>query len=170
MRKITLMITLLVAHFVFQSNSFGHPGNNDIPSAPHGATYVSPLIGGMPMVCTAPNGVPVLTVSNHLLNDVGAVQPYNGALAIFMNPHVLLRLPAENQRFWYAHECAHIIVPTTDENTADCTAVKFGRSQGWLTLGGIQSLCDYFQQNPGDWTHAPGPVRCQYMRQCYQAP
>jgi hypothetical protein len=147
-----------------------HPGVNDIPSAPHGAYFYSPMIGGEQGNCSAFNGQPVAVFSDHMLNDVGAARNINGQWWILMNPHVLLGLPNENQKFWYAHECAHVHLPTSNEDQADCWAVKVGRSQGWLTLNGIQSLCTYFQGNLGDWTHSPGPLRCQNMAACFASP
>ena len=160
----------LCALVTWTVDASGHPGINDIPSAPHGAFFYRPYVGGRPMQCTASNGQPVAVVSDHLLNDVGAARNFNGQMVIFMNPHVLLNLPNENQLFWYAHECAHVNIPTANEDLADCAAVKLGRRQGWLTPGGMQSLCAYFQGNLGDWTHSPGPIRCQKMVACYQAP
>lgn len=168
-----LMRTSIISSFLLLAYSIAamsHPGINDIPSAPHGASFVTPFVGGMPVFCTAFNNQPVALVSDHLLNDVGAARNINGQLVIFMNPHVLLSLPNENQLFWYAHECAHVNIRTVNEDLADCAAVKLGRQQGWLTAQGIQSLCTYFQGNPGDWTHSPGPVRCQKMAACYYAP
>lgn len=147
-----------------------HPGINDIPSAPHGAAFIQPLIGGMPFTCFAANGQAVSTFSNHLLPDVGHAGFVAGQWVISMNPHVLLSMPMENQRFWYAHECAHVQLPTANEDVADCYAAKVGRRQGWLSPQGIHSLCVYFQNNPGDWSHRPGPARCQNIAACYSQP
>ena len=155
---------------LFTCTAIAHPGINDIPSAPHGAWYFQPIIGGLVQACRANNGQPVAVFSDHLLNDVGAANIINGQSVIFMNPHILLNLPNENQLFWYLHECAHVSIPTRNEDVADCAAVKYGRDNGWITPQGIHSICTYFQGNPGDWTHSPGYVRCQNMSACYQTP
>lgn len=165
-KRTSLLLVVLTQYSVV----LAHPGINDIPSAPHGATFMRPMIGGMPFTCIAANGQAVPTLSNHLLPDVGRADIIAGHSVISMNPHVLLSMPPENQRFWYAHECAHVHLPTTNEDVADCYATKIGRNQGWLSPQGIQSICAYFQSNPGDWSHSPGPARCQNIATCYSQP
>jgi hypothetical protein len=165
-----LFPALLVLLLGFTGSAQAHIGVNDIPSAPHGAYFYQPMIGNIQGSCIAANGQPVPLISDHTLNDVGKADSWNGQWVIFMNPHVLTYMPAENQQFWYAHECAHVSLPTMNEDQADCAAVKIGRNQGWLSPAGINSLCYYFQGNPGDWTHSLGPVRCQNMTLCYAVP
>jgi hypothetical protein len=75
-------------------------------------------------------------------------------------------LPAPVQFFIYGHECGHHIVGM-NEDAADCWAARTGRHQGWFTTTTMQYLIQAFQWNPGDWTHAPGPVRLQRIWNCF---
>lgn len=74
--------------------------------------------------------------------------------------------PPAVQAFVYAHECAHHLYGS-DENIADCWAVKIGRNQGFLNPGSIQQICSAVYLSPGDWSHFPGPQRCQNMIACF---
>jgi|CXWL01.1.fsa_nt_gi hypothetical protein len=87
-----------------------------------------------------------------------------GGNRIALNWPVFNAQPTLVKVFVYAHECGHI-VGYANEDAADAFAVKLGRQQGWLNPQGLQSLCAATWMTPGDWTHFPGPLRCQRMIQ-----
>jgi hypothetical protein len=73
-------------------------------------------------------------------------------------------------KMWtYAHECGHHLYGS-DENTADAFATKLGRDQGWLSPWDINQICQGLWLSPGDWTHLPGPARCQMIIYYYNTP
>jgi hypothetical protein len=57
-----------------------------------------------------------------------------------------------------------------NEQAADCFAVKLGRNQGFFSPASIHQICAFTFPSPGDWTHLPGPLRCQQMQMCYVTP
>ncbi|MGE0677209.1 hypothetical protein [Pseudolabrys sp.] len=87
---------------------------------------------------------------------------------IILDPMIVGSLPPKVQLFFYAHECGHHMVGM-NENAADCWAAKVGKAQGWFSPSDMQYLVQIFQWNPGDWTHAPGPVRLQNIWACYNS-
>jgi hypothetical protein len=89
--------------------------------------------------------------------------------AININWPLFSQMPLAVQAFVYAHECAHHLYGT-DENVADCWAVKIGRNQGFIDGGAVQQICQSVWISPGDWTHFPGPIRCQNMTSCFSQP
>lgn len=114
-------------------------------------------IDGVPVVCGN-----VTFIVTPQLSDVGMAQPG----FIYLNPNVLSQMSTSMKLFWAAHECGHHVVGS-DENAADCWAIRMGRNQGWFPPQTFQEMMYQFQYNPGDFTHAPGPVRVQQMMHCY---
>jgi hypothetical protein len=104
--------------------------------------------------------VPTIVTTN--IPDVAM----NNGSAILINPIVIGGLPTVLKLFWYAHECAHSVLGP-DEASADCWAIRTGRDQGWFPPQAFGLLMQMFQNNPGDNTHAPGPIRVQRMSWCY---
>lgn len=113
------------------------------------------MLAGVPVVCGA---VPTLIQP---IQDVAMARPG----IIILSPGIF-SLPPVIQVFIYAHECGHHIVGNS-ESDADCWAIQTGRNQGWFSADDFRWLILYFGRSPGDWTHAPGPQRLQYMEACY---
>jgi hypothetical protein len=121
----------------------------------------SPTIGGVGVSCM---GVP--TWLDDEIGDIAIAVPG----AIVLNP-ALQNWPPVVQIFVYAHECAHHIRAIgSNENAADCWAIKLGRNQGWIDFHGLSIIQAYFQNNRGDWTHLPGQLRIQQMEACFAIP
>jgi hypothetical protein len=121
-------------------------------------------LGGIPVGCG-----PAWTVVAPI-PDWAMARPTLGGTSptIYLNPVFLAQAPLPVQMFTYAHECGHLVVGP-DENAADCWAAQLGRDQGWFSEGEMRYLVDAFAWNPGDWFHAPGPVRLQSIWGCYQS-
>lgn len=121
----------------------------------------NPMIGGVRVSCM---GVP--TWLDGGINDI-AIAVLG---AIVLSP-ALGNWPPVVQVFVYAHECAHHIPAIgSNENAADCWAIKLGRNQGWINFQGLRVIQTYFQNNQGDWTHLPGGMRIQQMQTCFSTP
>lgn len=54
---------------------------------------------------------------------------------------------------------SHIRGSMTNETAADCASVQLGKAQGWFTRDDLDTMALYMRDNPGDWTHMPGPQR-----------
>ncbi len=106
-----------------------------------------------------------ITVLNPQLRDAG-MNDLQGH--IYLNPTVVDGLPTSLKFFIYAHECGHSMVGP-NESAADCWAIQAGKEQGWFTAQNFPALIQFFANNPGDWTHAPGPVRLRRMAACFAA-
>lgn len=93
---------------------------------------------------------------------------YGGATKgrIILNPAKLSTLPDAVRLYVYAHECGHQIYGAK-ETRADCYAVRRGRREGWLSAEGMDQICDFLKDYPGDHVHPPGPIRCEKMRICF---
>jgi hypothetical protein len=85
---------------------------------------------------------------------------------IYINAPVFFQLPIPVQMFVYAHECAHAI-GIVNESQADCFAIQLGRQQGWVNPMTFPQMCASVMNSAGDWTHLPGPQRCQLMMMCF---
>jgi hypothetical protein len=120
----------------------------------------SPILAGVPVSCGGANTFVVPGLA-----DIAMARPEG----IFLRSDFFM-LPGIVQVFTYAHECAHLAAVGGNESAADCWAVQLGRNQGWLTGPGLQVVGQFFINNPGDWTHAPGPQRVALMWQCMQTP
>jgi hypothetical protein len=121
----------------------------------------NPIIGGVPVSCM---GVP--TWVDDQIPDIAMAVPG----AIVLHPQ-LGSWPPVVQIFVYAHECAHHVPAIgSNENAADCWAIKLGRNQGWINPASIGVIQAYFVTSPGNWTHLPGPLRVQQMQGCFFLP
>lgn len=116
----------------------------------------NPVIAGVPLQC----GGAVSFVA--AIPDIAMAQPGR----LLFRPDYF-NLPPYMQWFVYAHECAHQVVGP-NEQAADCWAIKLGRNQGFFPPQAVQQICAFAFPSPGDWTHMPGPMRCQQIAMCYQ--
>ena len=87
---------------------------------------------------------------------------------ILLHP-MLASYPTGVKLLVYTHECAHQFVGP-NEVAADAWAIKLGRNQGWINPQVLNQICQAVFFSPGDWTHFPGPQRCQMMIHAYQTP
>ena len=117
-------------------------------------------VDGIPVACGG-----VWFVLNPNLPDVGMA---DGQGRIFLNSVVLGQLPTMLKLYWISHECGHYFVGS-DEDAADCWAIRLGRDQGWFPPEAFQLLLQMFQNNPGDVRHPSGPQRVSNMMQCYSS-
>ncbi len=121
----------------------------------------NPTIGGVSVSCM---GIP--TWVDDQIQDVAISVPG----AIVLHP-MLGNWPPVVQVFVYTHECAHQLPAIgSNENAADCWAIKLGRNQGWINPASLGVIQSYFLNNPGNWTHLPGPLRVQQMQACFMTP
>ena len=134
------------------------------------------VIGGIPVYCYDFRGIPVTTLWDTALNDVGRafIDPATGAPIMVLNPTILQSTPIEFQLFVYGHECAHHVLGHTvnpqmiNEAQADCLSVTTGRDQGWFPPEAFQYLVQALGSSPGSvWGHLPGPQRIDNMWNCY---
>lgn len=116
-------------------------------------------IDGIPVSCGM-----VTYVVTPQVPDIGMADGYG---QIYLNPYAFANLPTSLKLFWAAHECAHYNVGP-DEAAADCWAVRTGRDQGWFPPQTFELMMQMMWNNPGDFTHAPGPMRVQSMMDCYR--
>ncbi len=166
----TPYLTLLVAIQVFACDAFAQLVSN-------------PVLGGKPVYCTLPNGLPVFSTTA-VMSDWAKVgtAPYPGppgyVAVIYLNPKVLPNLPPPVQWFVYGHECMHHRLGHTFGNIkpsmeidADCSAVKLLRDQGLLNQQTTQLVASYFQNNPpAPPFYPPGPQRAARILACYNTP
>lgn len=123
---------------------------------PPGAFYIAgyPFNCGQATTCINPN-----------IGDMGRAEP---GQAIWLNP-ILNSYPVGVIGFVFAHECAHF-QGIMNEQAADAWAIKIGRSQLWINPQTVQQICQSVYFSNGDWTHFPGPARCQLMIQAFIRP
>ncbi len=134
------------------------PGIAHAQVIPLGPNPTNPVIGGLPVSCS---GVPAFV--NHQLGDIAYAYPGS----IHFSPG-FFSLPPPTQVFIYAHECAHQISGIgSNEQSADCWAVKTGRNQGWLNQDSLSVVMAGIVSSAGDWTHLPGPYRIAQMQACF---
>ena len=94
----------------------------------------NPTIGGVRVSCMG-----VSTWLDDEINDIAIAVPG----AIVLSP-ALGNWPPVVQVFVYAHECAHHIPAIgSNENAADCWAIKLGRNQGWINFQGLRVIQAY---------------------------
>jgi hypothetical protein len=117
-------------------------------------------IAGYPFNCGA-----ATTCIDNRIGDIGRAAPGQG---ILLHP-ILNSYPHGVIGFIFAHECAHFL-GITDEQAADAWAIKTGRNQRWINQFTVRQICQSVYFSPGDWTHAPGPVRCQLMLHAFGTP
>lgn len=116
-------------------------------------------IGGFPFTC----GNAVVSVVWGL-GDLGKGAP-GQLLALDAS---LNNYPVEVIGFVFTHECAHFL-GQMNEDAADAFAIQVGKQQGWISLAGLQQICQSVYFSPGSWSHFPGPVRCQRLIQHYSS-
>lgn len=146
------------------------------PGGP-GALSENVVFGGAPAECRDGAGRTVSFVKVSNLGDVGRTWIMNRTPVIAMDPEILGRLPDKLQRFFFDHECAHIVLrhwlsyPADRENQADCWAVKRERDRGELSRDDIVGFAPFFAQSRGTVAgHLPGPERIKHMLACFDAP
>jgi hypothetical protein len=103
------------------------------------------------------------TILDPNLNDYAASYPE----FVIVNMPLVSKVPTPVKLWIYSHECGHVL-GGPDENKADCFAVRRGRSEGWLTDQGLNSVCEFIASARPDALHAAGSDRCALMRQCWQ--
>lgn len=122
--------------------------------------YVPPdgmIIGGRPFQCA---GVPTYLFPQ--LGDLGIATPQGIAL----NWGLFSQLLPVAQAFVYGHECAHDLFGAS-ETQADCWSAAIGKQQVYIQEYDLDAICAPTWWSPGDWTHAPGPVRCANINACW---
>lgn len=97
------------------------------------------------------------TVVTPMINDMAKASPG----FIYLHPN-LNSFPVGVMFFTYAHECGHQIYGW-NEIASDMFAVRLGREQGFIDEDVIREVCQALWMSPGDWTHLPGPQRCQLL-------
>jgi hypothetical protein len=103
------------------------------------------------------------TVLDPLLNDYAAA-PYKGF--IILNPKLVPKVSAPVKLWIFHHECGHAL-GIKDEAKADCFSAQRGKRAGWLTLDGLEQVCEFIGAGRADSTHRAGTERCAAMRRCY---
>lgn len=111
-------------------------------------------VDGFPVAC----GPAPTILTGQELGDLAK----GGPAGIFLNWPSLSNYPTGVKLFVYAHECSHVLYGG-DENLADRFAINLGRDQGWINASILNQICQSVFMSGGDWTHLPGPVRCQKM-------
>ena len=105
------------------------------------------------------------TVLDPGLDDFGAAYPNY----LILNPKMMSKVPTQVKLWIHAHECGHQF-RGPDEEKADCFAVQRGRRQKWLTVEGLDQICEFIKPSRGDSAHFGGQYRCEAMRKCYASP
>ena len=118
------------------------------------------IFDGIPVAC----GVPAVLVGPEL-GDIAKSVPGQ----ILINWATFSQFPTGVKMFVYGHECGHQVVGP-NENAADKFSIDLGRQQGWVNLMTLQQICQSVYFTAGDWTHMPGPARCQAMYAYFQSP
>jgi hypothetical protein len=85
---------------------------------------------------------------------------------IMLNMQALNPLPRQVQWLIYYHECGHILYGT-DENSADCYAVRRARREGWLNDQALEDICAVFNIAGHGPVHPDPEERCNQLRQCF---
>ena len=81
--------------------------------------------GGVVAEIMAPPGHPVITRGR-----IALTEPAGPGYRILWNEAQLKMLPPEMHDFIFFHECAHALVPTEDELTANCVGLQIMRAAG----------------------------------------
>lgn len=116
-------------------------------------------IDGYPVSCQGST-----VIANWNLPDVGMARPG----LIQLNPGAMGTMSTSMKLFVFAHECAHGL-GIMNEAAADCWGIRRGRDQGWFPPQAFAQLVQAFRNNPGDYTHAPGPARLTHLANCYRS-
>lgn len=139
------------------------------------AVLLNPLPGALAQQCFPPGnfhiaGYPfscgqATTCIDPNIGDMGRAAP---GQAIWLHP-TLKSYPVGVIGFVFAHECAHF-QGNMNEQMADAWAIKIGRDQGWINSHTLWQICQSVYFSSGDWTHFPGPARCQLMIHAFSKP
>ena len=146
-----------------QSGTYGPPIEEYVQNAGAGATIVPAgqlRLDGWRIGCGNRS-----TVLDPGLDDFGAAYPNY----LILNPKMLAKVPTQVKLWIHAHECGHQF-RGPDEEKADCFAVQRGRRQKWLTVEGLDQICEFIKPSRGDSAHFGGVYRCEAMRKCYANP
>ncbi len=81
--------------------------------------------GGPVAEIVAPAGHPVV-----VRGRIAITEPAGSGYRIIWNEAQLKTLPPEMHDFIFFHECAHALVPTSDELTANCAGLQIMRASG----------------------------------------
>ena len=81
--------------------------------------------GGAVAEVAAPAGHPVV-----VRGRIAITEPAGSGYRIIWNQAQLKSLPPEMHDFIFFHECAHAVVPTPDELTANCVGLQIMRAAG----------------------------------------
>ena len=81
--------------------------------------------GGAVAEIAAPAGHPVV-----VRGRIAITEPAGSGYRIIWNEAQLKTLPPEMHDFIFFHECAHALVPTPDELTANCVGLQIMRAAG----------------------------------------
>jgi hypothetical protein len=81
--------------------------------------------GGRIAEIAAPAGHPVV-----VRGRIAVTEPAGSGYRIIWNEAQLRTLPPEMHDFIFFHECAHALVPTRDEVTANCVGLQIMRAAG----------------------------------------
>ena len=90
-----------------------------------GTTTRCTVRGGAVAEVAAPAGHPVVARGR-----IAITEPAGSGYRIIWNDAQLKTLPPEMHDFIFFHECAHALVPTTDELTANCVGLQIMRATG----------------------------------------
>jgi hypothetical protein len=133
-------------------------------------------IGGTPVACRDFRGRNVTTIKVDDLGDVGRAWVVNMTPYIVMDEHLLHRLPAKLQLFFYGHECAHHVLghwykPSSDnEKEADCWAIRYGRDAGLFRRQEVVDFAPWLASSKGSrFGHLPGPLRARFLLECFDS-
>jgi len=86
---------------------------------------------------------------------------------LILNTKKISGLSTQVKLYVYSHECGHQF-QGADESKADLFAIRRGVRWGWLDAQGMEEICVFISQLKGDSVHAPGPKRCDIMREYYR--
>jgi len=158
----TIILGLLVAPCAFAQSLLPNPTPEIYVSQNGNGAEVVPngqlSFDGKPFTCGK-----FPTVLDPLLNDYAAA-PYKGF--IILNPKLMPKVSTPVKLWIYHHECGHVL-GIKDEAKADCFSAQRGRRAGWLTLEGLEQVCEFVRVGQANATHQSGVQRCAAMRQCY---
>ena len=115
-------------------------------------------IAGHSMSC---GSTPVFSDSS--LRMEGLFVPGKG---IYLNQELMQRQPPAVRMFVFKHECAHKVVGG-NELAADCDAARSGAREKWLTLAGVDTVCQALSGEPANGRYPSGVARCASIRKCY---
>ena len=118
--------------------------------------------------CVDRRGLAVGAVRNDQLSDVAQALPNSlGPSLIQYNVQILSWLQPATRLFLFAHECAHLAVPTSNESVADCWAAQTLFILGLLNDVDVRTVqADINRFAKADWTHPSGPARSILINEC----